>query len=141
MSLSCRGRERHSRRADVPGGVCPNTGGLESTTKFAPHAERVRKNRDRASRRHEPIAAFPAKAGIHPPAGTAHQSNCNDLPTDEAFVQPTGGPRLPPGKREAERERNSFTSSEEACAARRLEAPTGGRAVRCDKLGSAGCSR
>jgi hypothetical protein len=27
-----------------------------------------------SSRRHEPIAAFPAKAGIHPPAGTAHQA-------------------------------------------------------------------
>jgi hypothetical protein len=77
-----------------------------------------------ASRRHEPIAAFPAKAGIHPPAGTAHQSNCNDLPTDEAFVQPTDGPRLSPGKREAERERNSFTSSEREIGKSQPESPT-----------------
>ena len=48
----------------------------------------------------------------------------HDLPADEGFAQPTDGPRLPPGKREVERERNSFTGSEERFTGARLEEQT-----------------
>ena len=68
--------------------------------------------------RRKPGSILPLAARIKP------SNNCNDLPTDETFVQRSDGPRLPQGKREAERERNSFTGSEERFTGARLEEQT-----------------
>src|SRR5215472_13631281 len=52
---------------------------------------------------------IPIRGESRDPSSRTHRvsSNCNDLPTDEPFVEPTDRPRLSPGKREAEQERNS----------------------------------
>src|SRR5262252_8647442 len=57
------------------------------------------KNRESASRRPAPPAAFPAKAGTHPSCRHRASSNRNKLLTDEPLVQPSDGPQLSLGKR------------------------------------------
>jgi hypothetical protein len=52
---------------------------------------------------------FPANAGIHPATAPGPSSNCNALPTNTGFVPRGNGPRLPPGKRVDEQQRNSLT--------------------------------
>jgi hypothetical protein len=59
-------------------------------------------------------------------AAEAESGTAGVPPSQGAFAPNTGG---------LESATKFAPHAEEACAARRLEAPTGGRAVRCDKLG------
>jgi len=67
-----------------------------------PHAESLRKNRERASSGIQSLFAFPAKAGIHSPADACTSNNREALPTTEKFVRRSNGPRLSPGRRKGD---------------------------------------